>query len=37
MKVLELLTGEAPNLFGDYRIVKLDSGVDVVETDFRSV
>jgi thymidylate synthase (FAD) len=37
MKVLELLTAEAPNLFGDYRITKLDSGIDVVETDFRSV
>jgi thymidylate synthase (FAD) len=37
IKVLELLHGEAPNLFGDYRIKKLESGIDVVETEFRSV
>lgn len=37
MKLLELLKLEAPNLFGDYRIRRLDNGVDVVETDFRSV
>lgn len=37
IKVLELLKGEAPNLFGDYQIKRLESGVDVVETEFRSV
>ncbi|HEX6559893.1 MAG TPA: FAD-dependent thymidylate synthase [Longimicrobiales bacterium] len=37
IKCLELLKGEAPNLFADYRLRKLDSGVEVVETDFRSV
>jgi thymidylate synthase (FAD) len=37
MKLLALLKEEAPNLFGDYRIRRLDNGVDVVETDFRSV
>lgn len=37
MKLLTLLQEEAPNLFGDYRIRRLDNGVDVVETDFRSV
>lgn len=37
IKVLDLLKGEAPNLFGDYRLRTLDNGVDVVETDFRSV
>ena len=37
MKLLELLKTEAPNLFGDYRIRRLDNGVEVVETDFRSV
>ena len=37
MKLLELLKTEAPNLFGDYRIRRLDNGVDVVETDYRSV
>jgi hypothetical protein len=35
--VLQLLQGEAPNLFGDYQIRKLDSGVEVVDTEFRSV
>jgi thymidylate synthase (FAD) len=30
MKLLELLKTEAPNLFGDYRIRRLDNGVDVV-------
>jgi thymidylate synthase (FAD) len=37
IKVLQLLQGEAPNLFGDYQIRKLDSGVEVVDTEFRSV
>lgn len=34
--LLGLLVEEAPNLFGDYRVVN-QNGVDIVETDFRSV
>lgn len=37
MKVLRLLQEEAPNLFGDYRIRKMDNGAEVVDTDYRSV
>jgi thymidylate synthase (FAD) len=37
IKVFELLKGEAPSLFGDYNIKKLDSGVEVIDTEFRSV
>ena len=37
IKCLELLQGEAPNLFGDYRIRELPDGGRVVDTDFRSV
>jgi thymidylate synthase (FAD) len=37
IKVLNLLREEAPNLFGDYRVRKLDSGAEVVDTEFRSV
>jgi len=32
-----VLKDEAPNIFGDYRIVVTDSGVEVVETDFAGV
>lgn len=37
LKVLDLLKGEAPDLFGDYRLKTLENGVVVVDTDFRSV
>jgi thymidylate synthase (FAD) len=37
LKLLELLKGEAPNLFGDYALRKLDNGVMVVDTEYRSV
>ena len=37
MKVLRLLQQEAPHLFGDYRVRKMDNGAEVVDTDFRSV
>jgi len=37
IKVFELLKGEAPNLFGDYQVKKLDNGIEVIDTDFRSV
>lgn len=37
IKCYELLRAEAPNLFGDYRIRRLDNGVEVLDTDFRSV
>src|SRR5688572_13269781 len=37
IKMLELLKGEAPNLFGDYTIRTMENGVQVVDTDFRSV
>lgn len=37
IKCLDLLKGEAPNLFGDYTLRTLDNGVTVVDTDFRSV
>ena len=37
LKVLSVLKEEAPHLFGDYRLKQLDNGVEVVETDFRSV
>jgi thymidylate synthase (FAD) len=35
--LLDVLRGEAPNLFGDYRIATMNNGVHVVETDFRGV
>ena len=37
IKIFELLKSEAPNLFGDYRVKTLENGVDVIETEFRSV
>lgn len=37
IKVLGVLKQEAPNLFGDYTLRTLDNGVEVVETEFRSV
>lgn len=37
IKCLNLLKEEAPNLFGDYRLRKMDSGIEVVDTEFRSV
>lgn len=37
LKVLELLKGEAPGLFGDYQLKTLASGIEVVDTEFRSV
>jgi len=37
LAVLDLLTQEAPNLFGDYRIVELANGTRAVETDFPGV
>src|SRR5690554_5730845 len=33
--LLRLFQEEAPELFGDYRLVRTESGVEVVETDFR--
>lgn len=36
VKLLRLLVEEAPNLFGDYKIVE-KNGVEIVETEFRSV
>jgi thymidylate synthase (FAD) len=36
-KVLSILRGESPNLFGDYRRVDLDDGTFYVETNFRKV
>ncbi|HWV58069.1 MAG TPA: FAD-dependent thymidylate synthase [Longimicrobiales bacterium] len=32
-----LLVAEAPNIFGDYRIVRTEGGIEVVETDYPSV
>jgi thymidylate synthase (FAD) len=37
MATLEVLRGEAPNLFGDYRIVTSANGDTCVETDFAGV
>ena len=37
IKCYYLLKEEAPGLFGDYRMKKLDNGVEVLDTDFRSV
>jgi thymidylate synthase (FAD) len=37
MATLEVLRGEAPNLFGDYRIVTSPNGDTCVETDFAGV
>jgi thymidylate synthase (FAD) len=36
VRLLGLLVDEAPNLFGDYRVAS-KNGVDIVETEFRSV
>lgn len=35
--VLELLRAEAPNLFGDYRLVPLPDGTSEIDTDYRKV
>lgn len=35
--VLRVLREEAPNLFGDYRIVRQPNGIEVIETDFAGV
>ncbi len=35
--LLRVFQAEAPELFGDYRLVRTPSGVEVVETDFRGV
>ena len=35
--LLKVFQAEAPELFGDYRLVKTESGVEVIETDFRGV
>ena len=35
--LLRVFQAEAPELFGDYRLVKTESGVEVIETDFRGV
>jgi thymidylate synthase (FAD) len=37
IKCYNLLKEEAPHLFGDYRMKTLDNGVEVLDTDFRSV
>lgn len=37
LEVLRVLQGEAPNLFGDYRIVTSDNGTTFAQTDFQSV
>ncbi len=37
LKCYRLLEQEAPGLFGDYRIRKLDNGAEVLDTDFRGV
>jgi thymidylate synthase (FAD) len=37
LKVLELLKGEAPNLFGDYRVTSKSDGTSMVDTDFAGV
>lgn len=37
IQCLNVLKEEAPNLFGDYRLRKMDSGIEVVDTEFRSV
>lgn len=37
IKCLHLLKQEAPNIFGDYTLKKLDSGVEVVSTEYKSV
>ncbi len=37
LKVLEVLQGEAPHLFGDYRVVEQPGGYRVIETDFAGV
>jgi thymidylate synthase (FAD) len=37
IKCFHVLKEEAPNLFGDYRVRKMDGGVEVVETEFKSV
>src|SRR5690606_22324123 len=34
LKVLEVLRAEAPNLFGDYRVVEQPNGFRVIETDY---
>lgn len=35
--LLRVFQAEAPELFGDYRLVRTPSGIEVVETDFRGV
>jgi len=37
LKCYRLLEQEAPGLFGDYRIRRLDNGAEVLDTDFRGV
>jgi len=37
LKVLDVLRAEAPNLFGDYRVVELPNGFRVIETDHPGV
>jgi len=37
LKVLEVLRAEAPNLFGDYRVVEQPNGFRVIETDYPRV
>ncbi len=37
VKMLKLMQKEAPNIFGDYKIVKAEDGTEAVETDYRKV
>jgi thymidylate synthase (FAD) len=37
IKVLRILQKEAPNIFGDYRIIPYDDGTEIVETPFGKV
>jgi thymidylate synthase (FAD) len=37
LKLLAVLKGEAPHLFGDYRVVRQDDGTAIIETEFGGV
>lgn len=37
VKMLRLMQKEAPNLFGDYKIVKADDGTEIVKTEHRKI
>lgn len=37
LKVLEVLREEAPNIFGDYRVVRKPNGIEVIETECSGV